>query len=111
MSKQVDVLLRGKRQTQGSLHSLQRRLDALDELVSSASSGSPVLPQSSIHDALNSTEPQVLLCRVQEFWVGVVVNDFELCQSEPRAHHAVGVCCRSESPCWPAGYSGGSKLL
>ncbi|KAK2515027.1 Cntrl [Columba guinea] len=71
MSKQVDVLLRGKRQTQGSLHSLQRRLDALDELVSSASSGSPVLPQSSslvsLHDALNSTEPQAALTRLARF--------------------------------------------
>ncbi|KAK2535260.1 Cntrl [Columba livia] len=71
MSKQVDVLLRGKRQTQGSLHSLQRRLDALDQLVSSASSGSPVLPQSSslvsLHDALNSTEPQAALTRLARF--------------------------------------------
>ncbi|OPJ67638.1 centriolin isoform B [Patagioenas fasciata monilis] len=71
MSKQVDVLLRGKRQTQGSLHSLQRRLDALDELVSSASSHSPVLPQSSspvsLHDALNSTEPQAALTRLARF--------------------------------------------
>ncbi|XP_064891581.1 centriolin isoform X7 [Columba livia] len=71
MSKQVDVLLRGKRQTQGSLHSLQRRLDVLDQLVSSASSGSPVLPQSSslvsLHDALNSTEPQAALTRLARF--------------------------------------------
>ncbi|PKK24376.1 centriolin, partial [Columba livia] len=71
MSKQVDVLLRGKRQPQGSLHSLQRRLDALDQLVSSASSGSPVLPQSSslvsLHDALNSTEPQAALTRLACF--------------------------------------------
>ncbi|XP_065504361.1 centriolin isoform X2 [Caloenas nicobarica] len=71
MSKQVDVLLRGKRQTQGSLHSLQRQLDALDQLVSSASSDSPVLPQSSslvsLHDALNLTEPQTTLTRLAHF--------------------------------------------
>ncbi|XP_063792051.1 centriolin isoform X2 [Pseudophryne corroboree] len=41
MSKQADVLSRGRRQTEGCLHSLRRRVDALDELVSNVSSDSP----------------------------------------------------------------------
>ncbi|KFZ62795.1 Centriolin, partial [Podiceps cristatus] len=47
MSKQVEVLIRGKQQTEGTLHSLQRQVDALDDLVSSASSESLFLAQSS----------------------------------------------------------------
>uniref|UniRef100_A0A8C2TFG5 Centriolin n=1 Tax=Coturnix japonica TaxID=93934 RepID=A0A8C2TFG5_COTJA len=47
MSKQVDVLIRGKQQTQGSLHSLQRQVDALDDLVSSTSSDSLFAAESS----------------------------------------------------------------
>ncbi|XP_077162677.1 centriolin isoform X2 [Paroedura picta] len=40
MSKQVEVLLKGKQQTEGTLHSLKRQVDALDELVSSTSTDS-----------------------------------------------------------------------
>ncbi|KFW00100.1 Centriolin, partial [Eurypyga helias] len=47
MAKQVEVLLRGKRQTEGTLHSLKRQVDALDDLVSSTSSDSQFLAQSS----------------------------------------------------------------
>ncbi|XP_070315281.1 LOW QUALITY PROTEIN: centriolin [Odocoileus virginianus] len=37
MSKQAEVLSKGKRQTEGTLHSLRRQVDALGELVSSTS--------------------------------------------------------------------------
>ncbi|NWI09549.1 CNTRL protein, partial [Crypturellus soui] len=63
MSKQVEVLIRGKRQTEGTLHSLKRQVDALDDLVSSTASDSLFLAQSSsglcLHDALNLTKTQV----------------------------------------------------
>ncbi|XP_075041774.1 centriolin isoform X2 [Mixophyes fleayi] len=42
MSKQADVLRRGRQQTEGCLHSLKRRVDALDELVSNTSPDSPL---------------------------------------------------------------------
>ncbi|XP_025918156.1 centriolin isoform X5 [Apteryx rowi] len=65
MSKQVEVLIRGKRQTEGTLHSLKRQVDALDDLVSSTSSDSLFLAQSSsslsLHDALNLTKTQAAL--------------------------------------------------
>ncbi|XP_015734621.1 centriolin isoform X3 [Coturnix japonica] len=66
MSKQVDVLIRGKQQTQGSLHSLQRQVDALDDLVSSTSSDSLFAAESSasllsLRDALNLTKTQAAL--------------------------------------------------
>ncbi|NXT95657.1 CNTRL protein, partial [Anhinga rufa] len=69
MSKQVEVLIRGKQQTEGTLHSLKRQVDALDDLVSSASSDSQFLARSSslvsLHDALNLTKTQVMLHGVQ----------------------------------------------
>ncbi|NWW88320.1 CNTRL protein, partial [Rhynochetos jubatus] len=65
MAKQVEVLLRGKRQTEGTLHSLKRQVDALDDLVSSTSSDSQLLALScrlgSPPDAPNLTQPQVTL--------------------------------------------------
>ncbi|NXV74447.1 CNTRL protein, partial [Atlantisia rogersi] len=68
MSKQVEVLIRGKQETEGTLHSLQRQVDALDDLVSSTASDPLCLTQSSrlvaLHDALNS-KTQVLLLWVQ----------------------------------------------
>ncbi|KAM6117699.1 centriolin isoform 2-T2 [Phoenicopterus ruber ruber] len=68
MSKQVEVLIRGKQQTEGTLHSLKRQVDALDDLVSSTSSDSLFLAQSSslvaLHDALNLTETQATLTRL-----------------------------------------------
>ncbi|XP_066466750.1 centriolin isoform X2 [Tiliqua scincoides] len=59
MSKQVETLIKGKQQTEGTLHSLKRQVDALDELVSSTSSDSlfPSL-NSSLHEDLNSTKTQ-----------------------------------------------------
>ncbi|NXL01518.1 CNTRL protein, partial [Mesembrinibis cayennensis] len=69
MARQVEVLIRGKRQMEGTLHSLKQQVDALDDLVSSASSDSPFLAQSpslaSLPDALNLTKTQVTLCCVQ----------------------------------------------
>uniref|UniRef100_A0A8C9GD02 Centriolin n=2 Tax=Pavo cristatus TaxID=9049 RepID=A0A8C9GD02_PAVCR len=66
MSKQVDVLIRGKQHTQGTLHSLKRQVDALDDLVSSTPSDSLLLAGSSssllsLRDALNLTQTQVIL--------------------------------------------------
>ncbi|KAM9256911.1 centriolin isoform 2-T2 [Cariama cristata] len=68
MSKQAEVLIRGKQQTEGTLHNLKRQVDALDDLVSSASSDSLVLAQSSsllpLHRALNLTKTQATLTRL-----------------------------------------------
>nr|XP_054376535.1 centriolin isoform X10 [Pongo abelii] len=44
MSKQAEVLIKGKRQTEGTLHSLRRQVDALGELVTSTSADSASLP-------------------------------------------------------------------
>ncbi|NXC54770.1 CNTRL protein, partial [Aleadryas rufinucha] len=66
LAKQAEVLLRGKRQTAGSLHSLQRQLQVLDHLVSSTASDSFFLPSSpslgSLHSTLNVTKAQVMFC-------------------------------------------------
>ncbi|NXI54115.1 CNTRL protein, partial [Chloroceryle aenea] len=63
MSKQVEALMRGKQQTEGTLHSLKRQVDALDDLVSSTSSDSLFLTQSSspgpLQGALPLTKRQV----------------------------------------------------
>ncbi|KAM6192968.1 centriolin isoform 1-T1 [Sarcoramphus papa] len=68
MSKQVEVLIRGKQQTEGTLHSLKRQVDALDDLVSSTSSDALFLAQSSslvsLRDALNLTKTQAALTRL-----------------------------------------------
>uniref|UniRef100_A0A8D2D7G2 Centriolin n=1 Tax=Sciurus vulgaris TaxID=55149 RepID=A0A8D2D7G2_SCIVU len=40
MSKQAEVLIKGKQQTEGTLHSLRRQVDALGELVTSTSADS-----------------------------------------------------------------------
>ncbi|XP_068270352.1 centriolin isoform X1 [Nyctibius grandis] len=67
MSKQVEVLIRGKRQTEGTLHSLKRQVDALDDLVSSTSD-SLFLAQSSslvaLRGALNLPKTQAALTRL-----------------------------------------------
>ncbi|XP_024906229.1 centriolin isoform X3 [Pteropus alecto] len=44
MSKQAEVLIKGKRQTEGTLHSLRRQVDALGELVTSTSADSTSSP-------------------------------------------------------------------
>lgn len=44
MSKQAEVLIKGKRQTEGTLHSLRRQVDALGELVTSTSRDSTSSP-------------------------------------------------------------------
>ncbi|KAI1232201.1 hypothetical protein IHE44_0007267 [Lamprotornis superbus] len=63
LAKQAEVLLQGKRQTAGSLHSLQRQLQVLDDLVSSTASDSFFLPSSpslgSLHSALSVSKAQV----------------------------------------------------
>ncbi|NXV12281.1 CNTRL protein, partial [Cepphus grylle] len=69
MSRRVEVLIRGKRQTEGTLHSLQRQVDALDDLVSSTSSDSLFLTQTSsllsLRETLNLAKTQVTLCCAQ----------------------------------------------
>ncbi|KAM6371902.1 centriolin [Pluvialis apricaria] len=71
MSKQVEVLIRGKQQTEGTLHSLKRQVDALDDLVSSTSSESLFLAQSSslvsLNETLNLTKTQATLTRLAPF--------------------------------------------
>lgn len=63
MAKQAEVLLQGKRQTAGSLHSLQRQLQVLDDLVNSTASDSSFLPSSPSLGSLHSvTKAQVMLC-------------------------------------------------
>ncbi|XP_066057163.1 centriolin isoform X2 [Chamaea fasciata] len=63
LAKQAEVLLRGKRQTAGSLHSLQRQLQVLDDLVSGTATDSFLLPSGpslgSLHSALDVTKAQV----------------------------------------------------
>lgn len=46
MSKQVEALMKGKQQTEGTLHSLKRQVDALDELVTSTTADSLFLAPS-----------------------------------------------------------------
>ncbi|NXM26870.1 CNTRL protein, partial [Oxyruncus cristatus] len=64
LAQQAEVLLRGKQQTAGSLHSLQRQLDELHDLLSSSASDSLLLAKSSslasLHSTLNSTRTQVM---------------------------------------------------
>ncbi|XP_014125981.2 centriolin isoform X2 [Zonotrichia albicollis] len=60
MAKQAEVLLQGKRQTAGSLHSLQQQLQVLDELVNSTASDSSCLASSPSLGSLHSlTKAQV----------------------------------------------------
>ncbi|XP_038600653.1 centriolin isoform X2 [Tachyglossus aculeatus] len=58
MSKQAEVLLRGKQRTEGTLHSLRRQVDALDELVCSTATGSFPSPNSTQLESLLSEEPR-----------------------------------------------------
>ncbi|XP_074149038.1 centriolin isoform X6 [Sminthopsis crassicaudata] len=46
MSKQAEALMKGKQQTEGTLHSLKRQVDALDELVTSTTTDSIFLTPS-----------------------------------------------------------------
>ncbi|XP_008150352.3 centriolin isoform X1 [Eptesicus fuscus] len=48
MSKQAEVLIKGKQQTEGTLHSLRRQVDALGELVTSTSADSISSPSPSL---------------------------------------------------------------
>ncbi|KAM3825334.1 centriolin isoform 1-T1 [Vipera latastei] len=60
MSKQVEALIKGKQETEGTLHSLKRQVDALDELVSSSSTDSlfPSLNSPGFTDSLRQ-EPSL----------------------------------------------------
>ncbi|XP_056668013.1 centriolin isoform X6 [Monodelphis domestica] len=46
MSRQTEALMKGKQQTEGTLHSLKRQVDALDELVTSNTADSTLLAPS-----------------------------------------------------------------
>ncbi|NXP03959.1 CNTRL protein, partial [Thinocorus orbignyianus] len=70
LSKQVEVLFRGRQQTEGTLHSLQRQLDTLDHLVSSSTTTdslllTPTSSLASLQDTLKLTKTQVMLCSEQ----------------------------------------------
>ncbi|NWT00593.1 CNTRL protein, partial [Mionectes macconnelli] len=62
LAQQAEVLLRGKQQTAGSLHSLQRQLDQLHDLLSSSASHPLLLAKSSSLASLSSTRTQVMSC-------------------------------------------------
>uniref|UniRef100_A0A8C7DZ07 Centriolin n=2 Tax=Naja naja TaxID=35670 RepID=A0A8C7DZ07_NAJNA len=51
MSKQVEALIKGKQQTEGTLHSLRRQVDALDELVSCSTS---LLKEKRVHESIRN---------------------------------------------------------
>ncbi|XP_069743655.1 centriolin-like [Narcine bancroftii] len=67
MSEQAEALCHRKQQTEGNLSSLRRRVDALDELVTSMSVNSFQQYQSSLNDGLNKVTfgnfPWLLECR------------------------------------------------
>ncbi|KAE8582478.1 hypothetical protein XENTR_v10020136 [Xenopus tropicalis] len=71
MSSQADALSRAKRHTEGTLHSLRRQVEALDELVSNSSAESWLHSQnlsgvnSSLHE-LSHSPP----CQVPSHWLG-----------------------------------------
>ncbi|XP_074251358.1 centriolin isoform X3 [Saimiri boliviensis] len=59
MSKQAEVLIKGKRQTEGTLHSLRRQVDALGELVTSTSADSTSSPSLSQLDSSLTEDSQL----------------------------------------------------
>lgn len=59
MSKQAEVLIKGKRQTEGTLHSLRRQVDALGELVTSTSADSISSPSLSQLDSSLAEDSQL----------------------------------------------------
>ncbi|XP_007646619.1 centriolin isoform X4 [Cricetulus griseus] len=59
MSKQAEVLIKGKRQTEGTLHSLRRQVDALGELVTSSSVDSTSPPSLSHLDSSLVEDSQI----------------------------------------------------
>lgn len=66
MSKQAEVLIKGKRQTEGTLHSLRRQVDALGELVTSSSVDSTSPPSLSHLDSSLVEDSQIGQSRVRE---------------------------------------------
>uniref|UniRef100_H0X846 Centriolin n=1 Tax=Otolemur garnettii TaxID=30611 RepID=H0X846_OTOGA len=59
MSKQAEVLSKGKRQTEGTLHSLRRQVDALGELVTSTSTDSTLSPSLSQMESTLAEDSQL----------------------------------------------------
>ncbi|XP_058550304.1 centriolin isoform X5 [Neofelis nebulosa] len=70
MSKQAEVLIKGKRQTEGTLHSLRRQVDALGELVTSTSGDSTASP------SLSQTESSL----AEDSQPGPSQNSFQVLQ-------------------------------
>uniref|UniRef100_A0A8C2LHP3 Centriolin n=1 Tax=Cricetulus griseus TaxID=10029 RepID=A0A8C2LHP3_CRIGR len=80
MSKQAEVLIKGKRQTEGTLHSLRRQVDALGELVTSSSVDSTSPPSLSHLDS----------SLVEDSQIGQSRSSFRVLQghpSEPHSYH------------------------
>lgn len=79
MSKQAEVLFKGKRQTEGTLHSLRRQVDALGELVTSTSVDSTSSP------SLSHLESSL----VEDSQLGQSQSSFQVLQgpSEPHSYH------------------------
>ncbi|CAH6788965.1 centriolin isoform X3 [Phodopus roborovskii] len=76
MSKQAEVLIKGKRQTEGTLHSLRRQVDALGELVTSTSVDSTSSPSLSHLDS----------SLVEESQLGQNQSSFQVLQGPPEPH-------------------------
>ncbi|KAM4696024.1 centriolin-like [Rhinophrynus dorsalis] len=72
MSKQADVLSKGRQQTEGSLHSLKRQVDALDELVSNTSGESPFHSHNS--SGANPSHEDVRINLSQSFLPGIKIS-------------------------------------
>ncbi|XP_040591592.1 centriolin isoform X2 [Mesocricetus auratus] len=79
MSKQAEVLIKGKRQTEGTLYSLRRQVDALGELVTSTSVDSTSSPSLSHLDS----------SLVEDSQLGQSQRSFRVLQgpSEPHSYH------------------------
>ncbi|XP_075842101.1 centriolin isoform X1 [Microtus pennsylvanicus] len=79
MSKQAEVLIKGKRQTEGTLHSLRRQVDALGELVTSTSVDSTSSP------SLSHLESFL----VEDSQFGQSQSSFQVLQGplEPHSYH------------------------
>ncbi|XP_048369350.1 centriolin isoform X2 [Sphaerodactylus townsendi] len=83
MSKQVEVLIKGKQQTEGTLHSLKRQVDALDELVGNSSTDS-------LGPSLNSSaslSEDLSFSRNQSSRSLFIPRTFESAQSLNRHHY------------------------
>ncbi|XP_036038938.1 centriolin isoform X3 [Onychomys torridus] len=75
MSKQAEVLIKGKQQTEGTLHSLRRQVDALGELVTSTSVDSSSAGLSHLESSL-----------VEDSQLGQSQSAFQVLQGSSKLH-------------------------